>query len=135
MVYTSFWLCFGASGDTWYTSFLLGILGILGILRFGSVLEPPAVHFVPFGNTCCTLFLLGLHWGILGILRFFGGLICHTWYILCFGSVLKPPGILGILRSFWVYLVYLGLHLVYLVYTLRVILGRTSSQKEIIGIL
>ena len=107
---TSFWLCFGTSTDCWYTSFLLGVLLVL----------------------CSFWSFVG---GILGILRSFGGFICHTWYILCFGSVLKPPGILGILRSFWVYLVYLGLHLVYLVYTLRVILGRTSSQKEIVGIL
>ena len=79
------------------------------------------VYLVPFGDTWYTSFLsgasLGYPWytsfllascGILGILRF--------------GSVLEPPGILGILRSFWGYLLYfvpfgasLGGYLVYFV--------------------
>ena len=108
MVYTSFWLCFGASRDTWYTSFLLGVLGILRSFR-------------------------GLHWGILAILRSFwasSGILG----ILGFGFVLEPPGIVGIFPSFWGYLLYFvpfgaslgdtwyisvlwGLHLAHLVYT------------------
>ena len=48
--------------------------------------------------------------------------VVYSWYILRFGFVLEPPGILGILRSFWGYLVYfvpfegfIGVSLVYFV--------------------
>ena len=106
------------------------------ILRFGFVLEPPGilgifgsfwgylVYFVPFGGfigvSVVYFVLFGASSGILGILRF--------------GFVLEPPGIVGILPSFWGYLLYFvpfgaslgdtwytsflwGLHLAHLVYT------------------
>ena len=85
--YTSFWLRFGGSGGTWYTS-------------FGSVwpcfsLRNYLVYFV------CLRFGLVLACG--------GG-------ILRFGSVLEPPGVLGILRlvPFWACFSLRG-HLVYFV--------------------
>ena len=96
----------GTSGDTWYTSFLLGLClgtsfwgfiwgppGILGILRSFSRL-----YLQTSANTWYTLFLLG----------------GDTWYTsFLLGLHLRTSGEYLVLRSFWGFIGVLRKYLVY----------------------
>ena len=74
------------------------------VLALFQSLHGLLVHFVPFGDTSCTLFFLGLRWGDTWYTSFLWGLhlphLVYTLFWLCFeasGDTWYTPFLLGIL--------------------------------------